>query len=47
MFYQGLTATPGSVSPKPNAWLIHYAVEDRLYTDAVLHQLEEVDDAVA
>jgi hypothetical protein len=41
MFYQGLTATPGSVSPKPNAWLIHY------YTDAVLHQLEVVDDAVA
>jgi hypothetical protein len=49
--YQGLTATPGSVSPKPNAWLIpyrlYYAVEDRLYTDAVLHQLEVVDDAVA
>jgi hypothetical protein len=49
--YQGLTATPGSVSPRRNAWLIpyrlYYAVEDRLYTDAVLHQLEVVDDAVA
>jgi len=48
--YQGLTATPGSVSPKPNAWLVqyrvYYAVEAQTYTDAILHQLELADDAV-
>ena len=48
--YRGLTATPGSVSPRPNAWLIqyrlYYAVEGNLYTDAILHQLELIDDAV-
>jgi len=48
--YRGLTATPGSVSPKPNAWLVqyrlYYAVEGRMYTDAILHQLELPDDAV-
>lgn len=48
--YRGLTATPGSVSPQPNAWLIqyrlYYAVEGKLYTDAILHQLELIDDAV-
>jgi len=48
--YRGLTATPGSVSPKPNAWLVqyrlYYAVEGGTYTDAILHQLELVDDAV-
>ena len=48
--YQGLTATPGSVSPKPNAWLVqyrlYYAVEGQTYTDAILHQLELADDAV-
>jgi hypothetical protein len=48
--YRGLTATPGSVSPRPNAWLIqyrlYYAVEGKLYTDAILHQLELIDDAV-
>jgi hypothetical protein len=48
--YRGLTATPGSVSPRPNAWLVqyrqYYAVEGKLYTDAILHQLELVDDAV-
>jgi hypothetical protein len=39
--YGGLTATPGSVSPKPNAWLVqyrlYYAVEGDTYTDAILH----------
>lgn len=48
--YRGLTATPGSASPRPNAWLVqyrlYYAVEGKLYTDAILHQLELVDDAV-
>jgi hypothetical protein len=46
----GLTATPGSVSPRPNAWLVqyrlYYAVEGSLYTDAILHQLELGDDAI-
>ena len=46
-----LTATPGSVSPRPNAWLVqyrlYYAVEGKLYTDAILHQLELIDNAVA
>jgi len=48
--YRGLTATPGSVSPRPNAWLVqcrlYYAVEGKAYTDAILHQLELPDDAV-
>jgi uncharacterized protein DUF6209 len=48
--YKGLTATPGSVSPKPDAWLVqyrlYYAVEGTTYTDAVLHQLELPEDAV-
>ena len=48
--YRGLAATPGSVSPKPNAWLVqyrlYYAVEGNTYTDAILHQLELLDDAV-
>jgi len=48
--YQGVTATPGAVSPKPNAWLVqyrlYYAVEGQTYTDAILHQLELPDDAV-
>jgi len=48
--YRGSTATPGSVSPRPNAWLVqyrlYYAVEGSLYTDAILHQLELVDDAI-
>jgi Family of unknown function (DUF6209) len=49
--YRGLTATPGSVSPRPNAWLVqyrlYYAVKGTMYTDAILHQLELVDDAVS
>ncbi|SEP33232.1 hypothetical protein SAMN02990966_05162 [Rhodospirillales bacterium URHD0017] len=48
--YKGSTATPGSVSPKPNASLVqyrlYYAVEGTTYTDAILHQLELLDDAV-
>jgi hypothetical protein len=48
--YRGSTATPGSVSPAPNAWLVqyrlYYAVEGNLYTDAILHQLELIDDAI-
>jgi hypothetical protein len=48
--YQGLTATPGSVSPKPNAWLVqyrlYYAVQGQTFSDAILHQLELADDAV-
>lgn len=48
--YKGLTATPGSVSPRPNAWLVqyrlYYAVEGATYTDALLHQLELPDDQV-
>jgi len=49
--YKGLTATPGSVSPRPNAWLVqyrlYYAVAGTTYTDAILHQLELPDDAVS
>ena len=48
--YQVVIATPGSVSPKPNAWMVqyrlYYAVEGQTYTDAILHQLELTDDAV-
>lgn len=48
--YHGMTATPGSVSPKPNAWLVqyrlYYAAKGQTYTDAILHQLELPDDAV-
>jgi len=48
--YRGSTATPGSASPRPNAWLVqyrlYYAVEGSLYTDTILHQLELVDDAI-
>ena len=48
--YRGVTATPGSVSPRPNAWLVqyrlYYAVEGQIHTDAILHQLELPDDAV-
>jgi hypothetical protein len=49
--YRGSNATPGSVSPMPNAWLVqyrlYYAVEGSLYTDASLHQLELIDDVTA
>ena len=48
--YRGSTATPGSVSPRPDAWLVqyrlYYAVEGNMYTDAVLHQLELAKDEV-
>src|SRR5258707_15746964 len=48
--YRGLTATPGSVSPRPNACLVQYRLyypgAGQMYTDAILHQLEVKADAV-
>jgi hypothetical protein len=49
--YQGSTATPGAVSPKPEArtvqYRIYYEVNHQLFTDAVLHQHELPADAVS
>jgi hypothetical protein len=40
--YQGSVATPGSVSPRPDArtvqYRLYYEVDGRVYTDGVLHQ---------
>jgi hypothetical protein len=48
--YQGATATPGSVSPKPDArkvqYRLYYEVNGRVFTDAILHQHEVQEDAV-
>jgi hypothetical protein len=48
--YQGATATPGAVSPKPEArtvqYRLYYEVNHQLFTDAVLHQHELPADAV-
>lgn len=42
--YQGFTATPGSVSPRPDARTVqhrlYYAVDGGLYTDRLLHQYQ-------
>jgi hypothetical protein len=40
----------GQHLPKPNVWLVqyrlYYAVNGKLYADAILHQLELADDAI-
>lgn len=50
MIYQGATATPGSVSPRPDArqiqFRVYYEVGDQIFTDAILHQWEVPEDAV-
>jgi uncharacterized protein DUF6209 len=50
MVYQGTTATPGSVSPRPDARIIqfrvYYEVGGHTFTDAILHQQEVPEDAV-
>jgi hypothetical protein len=49
--YQGSMATPGSVSPRPDARLVqyrlYYEVNGQLFTDAILHQHELPEDALA
>ncbi len=49
--YRGSTATPGSVSPKPDArfvqYRLYYGVGGRVFTDSILHQLELPEDAVS
>jgi hypothetical protein len=49
--YQGSMATPGSVSPRPDARLIQYRlyceVNGQVFTDAILHQHEVPEDARA
>jgi len=48
--YQGVTATPGSVQPRPNArkiqYRLYYEVNYQVFTDGILHQHELQDDAV-
>lgn len=50
MIYQGTTATPGSVSPRPDArtvqFRVYYEVGGQIFTDAILHQREVPEDAV-
>ena len=48
--YQGSTATPGSVQPRPEAhklqYRLYYEVGHQVFTDGVLHQHELQEDAV-
>jgi hypothetical protein len=48
--YQGVTATPGSVQPRPDArkvqYRLYYEVNYQVFTDAILHQGELPEDAV-
>jgi hypothetical protein len=48
--YQGSVATPGSVSPRPDArklqYRLYFETEGRLYSDAVLHQHPLPEDAL-
>ena len=48
--YQGTVATPGSVSPRPDAgtvqYRVYYEVLGRVFTDGVLHQQSLTADAV-
>jgi hypothetical protein len=48
--YQGTKATPGSVSPRPDArkiqFRVYYEVNDQLFTDAILYQETVSEDAV-
>ncbi len=49
--YQGSTATPGSVQPRPEArkiqYRLYYDVNYQVFTDGILHQLELPEDAVS
>ena len=48
--YQGSAATPGSVSPRPDArkvqWRLYYAIDYQVCTDAILYQVPLAEDAV-
>jgi hypothetical protein len=48
--YQGSTATPGSVQPRPEArkvqYRLYYEVNYQVFTDGILHQHELQEDAV-
>jgi uncharacterized protein DUF6209 len=48
--YQGSTATPGSVQPRPDArtvqYRLYYALDYQVFTDGILHQLDLPEDAV-
>ncbi|WP_437335331.1 DUF6209 family protein [Sorangium sp. So ce394] len=48
--FQGSTATPGSVSPRPDArkvqFRLYYEVDGQVFTDAILHQAELPEDAL-
>lgn len=47
--FQGSTATPGSVSPRPDARKVqlrlYYEIDGQVFTDGVLHQAELPEDA--
>lgn len=48
--YQGSTATPGSVQPRPDArkiqYRLYYEVNYQVYTDGILHQHELQEDVL-
>jgi hypothetical protein len=48
--YQGATATPGSVQPRPDArtvqYRLYYDVNYQVFTDGILHEFELPPDAV-
>jgi hypothetical protein len=48
--YQGSTATPGSVQPRPDArkiqYRLYYEIHYQVFTDGILHQLQLPQDAV-
>jgi Family of unknown function (DUF6209) len=48
--YQGSTATPGSVQPRPEArkvqYRLYYEIQFQVFTDDILHQHELQEDAV-
>jgi uncharacterized protein DUF6209 len=49
--YQGLTATPGSVQPRPEArkiqFRLYYDINYQVFTDGILHQDQLPEDAVS
>lgn len=49
--YQGSTATPGSVQPRPEArkiqYRLYYDVNHQVFTDGILHQLPLREDALS
>jgi hypothetical protein len=51
MVYQGMRATPGSVSPRPDARIlqfrVYYEAGGQVFTDAILHQRDVPEDAVS